>query len=78
MLYHDSQEVDMVRPLGKKKTVYAALRIDPVTNQLWEDTARALGMSKTALMEMAIRKLARAEGIPERQIPEEGNADGSE
>ena len=67
----------MTRQVGKRKTAYAALRIDPVTDQLWEDTAKALGMSKTALMEMAIRKVARAEGIAERPIEaKEINPDG--
>ena len=65
-----------MRERGKRKTAYAALRIDPVTDQLWEDTAKALGMSKTALMEMAIRKIARAEGIPERPLEaKEGQAE---
>ena len=65
----------MPKPAGKRKTAYAALRIDPVTDQLWEDTARVLGMSKTALMEMAIRKVARAEGIEERPIEEKESTD---
>jgi hypothetical protein len=64
----------MGRPAsGSRKTVSVTLRIDPVTDQLWEDTARMLGLSKVALAEMAIRKVARAEGIEERPAKESAN-----
>ena len=52
------------------KSSLVSLRISPVTDALWEDTAKVLGLSKVATMELAIRKLARAEGIQERQIEE--------
>ncbi len=54
------------------KTETVSLRIEPVTNQLWEDVAAVLGLSKVSVFEMAIRKLARAEGITERLIVKEG------
>lgn len=56
---------------GLKKSAYVTLRVDPVTDQLWEDTAKALGLSKVALCEMAIRIVARQHNIPERQVEKE-------
>jgi antitoxin component of RelBE/YafQ-DinJ toxin-antitoxin module len=60
------------------KTETVSLRIEPVTNQLWEDLAAVLGLSKVNVFEMAIRKLARTEGIPGRIVkvgiePTKGN-----
>lgn len=63
-------------PISNGKTAFITLRITPTTDQLWEDTAKALGLSKVACMEMAIRKLARAEGIAERPIEEKPQASG--
>ena len=66
----------MARPKGKTPTTYAAFRIPADVGQLWEDTAKSLGLTKTATLVMALKKLAKAEGIEERPI-EEGIANGN-
>ncbi len=55
----------------KKDTVFAGLRVSPVCKQLWEDTAKQLGITQTACLEIAIRKLAKAEGVSERPFREQ-------
>ena len=50
-----------MRTNNKSKSV--ALRISPETDALWEHVAETLGLSKVALLEFAIRKVARQEGI---------------
>ena len=56
----------MIMPREKKETVFAGLRVSPVCKQLWVDTAKRLGISRTATLEIAMRKFAEAEGIAER------------
>lgn len=58
----------MARPKGKTQTVYAAFRIPAEVGQLWEDTAKALSLNKTATLVLALRRLARAEGVKERPL----------
>ena len=60
------------RPPGRTKTVYITMRIDPATDQLWEDTAKLLGISKVGLAVQAIRKMARSEGVEERPAETKG------
>jgi hypothetical protein len=58
----------MIMPREKKETVFAGLRVSPVCKQLWVDTAKRLGISRTAALEIAMRKFAEAEGIAERPL----------
>lgn len=53
----------MARPKTGRKAAYAALRISEETERLWEALAVHLGLNKTAVFEMMIRKMAREEGI---------------
>lgn len=45
-----------------------SVRLTPEATQLLQDLARKLGVSQTAIIEMAIRKLAQQEQLPERQL----------
>ena len=66
----------MARPKGKTPTTYAAFRIPAEVGQLWEDTAAALSITKTATLVLAIKMLARAHGVPERPLEaKEGTTD---
>jgi len=41
-----------------------SLRLSTTAEELWERLAKFLGISKQAVIEQALRKMARAEGIP--------------
>jgi PIN domain nuclease of toxin-antitoxin system len=45
-----------------------SVRVSDTCKQLWEDTAKALGISLASTLEIAIRKLAKAEGVAERPV----------
>lgn len=68
----------MARPIGRNKTANLTMRISPQTVQLLADLAKVLGLNRTATIEYAIRKVARAEGIPERPLEEQERADNDE
>ena len=55
----------MALPKKKTKTVMVSMRITPETADLWEKLAEHLGISKVSAFEMAVRKMARAEGVVE-------------
>lgn len=53
----------VARPRGQNKTELVSMRISPETATLWELVAKELGVSKVGAFEMAIRKLAKTEGV---------------
>lgn len=46
-----------------KGVVSTSVRVSEICDALWEATAGHLGLSKSATLEFALRKLARAEGV---------------
>jgi hypothetical protein len=46
-----------------KGVVSTSVRVSEICDALWEATAEHLGLSKSATLEFALRKLARAEGV---------------
>ena len=46
-----------------KGVVSTSVRVSEICDVLWEATAEHLGLSKSATLEFALRKLARAEGV---------------
>ena len=53
----------MARPTTEKKDYPTSLRLSEIGKKLLEATADRLGLSQASTIEMAIRKLAYAEGI---------------
>jgi hypothetical protein len=53
----------MGRPKGRKATVYATFRLAEDVGLLWETLAAHLGLSKTATVTLALKKLAAAEKV---------------
>ena len=49
--------------LQNKGVVSTSVRVSEICDSLWEATAEHLGLSKSATLELALRKLARAEGV---------------
>ncbi len=47
----------------KKDTIQTSTRITSEANTAWEKTAAKLGVSKTAVIEMALRKFASDNGV---------------
>lgn len=43
-----------------------SIRLSETADELWERLSQHLGISKQAVIEMALRKLARTEGVPVR------------
>ena len=41
-----------------------SIRLSSTADELWNDLSQHLGISKQAVIEMALRKLARMEGVP--------------
>jgi hypothetical protein len=50
--------------MAKVTLISSGFRLSLTADHLLAATARALGVSKTAAVEMAIRRMAKAEGIP--------------
>ena len=46
-----------------KSAVSTSVRVSELCDCLWEATAEHLGLSKSATLELAVRKLARAESV---------------
>ncbi len=55
-------------PRHKKDIVKTSVTISPVAKSLWEDTSAALGIDFSATLEVAIRRLAKAEGVKARPV----------
>jgi hypothetical protein len=47
----------------RKSAVPTSIRLSESSKELWESTAAHLGLSLAATFELAIRRLARAEGV---------------
>ncbi|GAB4461320.1 MAG: hypothetical protein OHK0029_26480 [Armatimonadaceae bacterium] len=47
----------------RKSAVPTSVRVSESCKQLWEETASHLGLSLAATFELALRRLARAEGV---------------
>lgn len=45
-------------------TVPTTLKVPRHVDALWADVARQMGMNKTAVFTLAIRELAKKEGVP--------------
>lgn len=58
---------------GKGMAIPTTLKLPRHVDALWSEVARQMGMNKTAVVTLAIRELAKKEGIP---IPMEGDAIG--
>ena len=58
----------MARPKGKTEAVSIGLRMPLTVNQLWTDLARHMGINKSATMVLALRELAKKEGVSERPL----------
>jgi len=41
-----------------------SVRLSPIGDSLWEELSERLGIGKNAVLEIAIRKYAAAEGLP--------------
>ena len=46
-----------------RDTVPTSVRVTPVCKQLWDGLAEKMGLSNTGVLETAIRRLAREEGV---------------
>lgn len=46
-----------------RDTVPTSVRISPTCNRLWERLSENMGVSKTAVIEFAVRALAESKGI---------------
>ena len=52
--------------------VALSLRLKPSLGLLLEDTSKKMGISKTAVLAVALRELAKKEGVEEREITDNG------
>ena len=48
-----------------------SLRVPPHIGQLWDALARKMGLNKTSVLIVALRELAKKEGVPEPEPAEE-------
>jgi hypothetical protein len=55
-------------PRHKKNVVKTSVTISSAARELWEDTSAALGIDLTATLELAVRRLAKAEGVKARPV----------
>lgn len=54
------------KKLDARGTVPTSVRVTPACHQLWEALAEQMGLSKTGVLETAIRRLAKEEGVQVR------------
>lgn len=50
-------------PTPGRETIPTSVRISPVCKLLWDGLASKLGLSNTGVLETAIRRMAKEEGI---------------
>jgi hypothetical protein len=48
----------------KRNARSTSIRMSPVADDIWERLSQYLGINKQAVIELALRRLARQEGIP--------------
>jgi hypothetical protein len=69
----------MANSSALKKQRATSIRLSPLADKLWERLADELGVSKQAVIEMAVRKLAKAEGIkPDAPLSDAFSQSGDE
>lgn len=54
---------------NKKAT---SVRLTDQAGRLIDELARRLGITRTAVLEIAVRRLAKAEGVPDREEADDG------
>lgn len=62
--------------MTRRPNASTSLRVPPHIGRLWEALAKKMGLNKTAVLIVALRDLAKKEGMPEPE-PEEGEADNA-
>ena len=63
--------------MARKPVATTSLRVPPTIGRLWDDLAKKTSMNKTSVLVMALRDLARKEGVTERE-DEENKDDGND
>jgi hypothetical protein len=65
-------EPTMARPQGRQEVKPTSIRFPKPIDDLWAATAKKMNLPKSAVLIIALRNLAKLEGIPE---PEETDRD---
>lgn len=60
-----------------RTSVPTSIRLSPAGNRIWEKLAEKMGLSKVGVLETALRRLAKEEGVKDDPPEEIGAAYGS-